>query len=219
MTTLAEVKTATKAAAKPTRKRAAVKPTKTAELIHIAAPNMVTVEIPIVGDSSLVCHAWDHKVVEMMLNKQMKGASGAKVAKDPHKDYLASLYEHPDGGYGFPMVAFKSAAVDACSYVHGLTKVAARGAFHLQGEFARIEGEPRMRQDMVRVGMGTADIRFRGEFPEWKTTLNVRMNVDVLSVEQLVNLLNIAGFSIGVGEYRPQKNGSWGMFHVDLESN
>ena len=34
------------------------------------------------------------------------------------------------------------------------------------------------------------------------------------SVEQIVNLFNVAGFGIGVGEARPQKNGSWGMFHV-----
>ena len=31
-----------------------------------------------------------------------------------------------------------------------------------------------MRSDMVRIGMGVADIRFRAQFCEWKTTFNVR---------------------------------------------
>jgi hypothetical protein len=29
-----------------------------------------------------------------------------------------------------------------------------------------------------------------------------------------VNLFNTAGFAIGVGEWRPQRDGSYGMFHI-----
>jgi hypothetical protein len=71
-----------------------------------------------------------------------------------------------------------------------------------------------MREDMVRVGMGSADLRYRGEFKEWKTTFSIRFNKNVLSIEQIVLLFNTAGFAIGVGEWRPEKNGSHGMFHV-----
>lgn len=35
-----------------------------------------------------------------------------------------------------------------------------------------------------------------------------------MSLEQIIGLLNVGGFSNGVGEWRPQKNGSYGMFHV-----
>ena len=40
-------------------------------------------------------------------------------------------------------------------------------------------------------------------------------NVNVLSVEQIINLFNVAGFGIGVGEWRPEKDGSYGLFHVE----
>lgn len=176
--------------------------------------NLQVAQITLVGDSSLICHNWDAKAVQEMLDKQTGKAKAAKEHKDPEKCFRASLYEHPEGGYGFPVVAFKSAAVDACSHVDGVTKVEARGAFHIQGEMAKIEGEPTMRKDMVRIGMGTADIRFRGEFKQWQTTLTVRYNANVLSLEQIVNLFQTAGFAIGVGEWRPQKDGSHGMFHV-----
>lgn len=45
-----------------------------------------------------------------------------------------------------------------------MTKVAARQAFHIEGDFAVIRGDaPKMREDMVRVGMGTAGKARQGE--------------------------------------------------------
>ncbi len=176
--------------------------------------NIQHMEIRLVGDSHLICHAWSLKARQLMLDAQMKKAKLAKEPKDPEADFRGSLYPHPDGGYGFPAVAFKSAAVDACSHVDGITKVEARGAFHIVSDMVKIDGDPQSRQDMVRVGMGTADIRYRGEFKEWSCKLRIRYNANVLSAEQIVNLLNTAGFAIGVGEWRPQRDGSFGMFHV-----
>jgi hypothetical protein len=185
------------------------------ERITIPEMNISQAKITLVGDSPLICHAWSKKAKQEMLGKQMKLAKAAKEAKDPEKDFQESLYAHPDGGYGFPAVAFKAAAVDACSHVADITKVLARGSFHINGELVKIDGKPTMREDMVRIGMGTADIRFRGEFKQWKTTFVVRYNKNVLSLEQIVNLFNTAGFAVGIGEWRPQRDGSYGMFHVE----
>lgn len=171
-------------------------------------------KVTLIGDSPLICHAWSDKAKKQMLDKQMKKAKSAKEAKDPEADYKASLYEHPDGGFGFPCVAFKSAAVGACRFSDGIKMTEARGAFHVDGELAKIDGTPSMREDMVRVGMGTADIRYRGEFKTWKATLTITYNADALSEEQIINLFNIAGFGVGVGEWRPEKDGSYGRFHV-----
>ena len=67
---------------------------------------------------------------------------------------------------------------------------------------------------MVKIAMGTADIRYRGEFKEWKASFILRYNANVIGPEQILNLFNTAGFAIGVGEWRPQRDGSFGMFHV-----
>jgi len=174
-------------------------------------------EITLVGDSPLICHKWADKAKKQMLDKQMKKAKSAKEAKDPEADYKGSLYEHPEGGYGFPCVAFKSSAVGACRFSDGIKMTEARGAFHVVGELVKIEGEPTMREDMVRVGMGTADIRYRGQFEKWSVRLLVSYNAAALSPEQIVNLFNIAGFGVGVGEWRPEKDGSYGRFHVASE--
>lgn len=182
--------------------------------ISIPRFDLRNLEIKLIGDAALICHAWSHKAKTEMLNKQMKKAKQAKEAKNPEQDFKDSLYQHPDGGYGFPSVAFKAAAVDACSHVDGITKVEARGAFHIDGDMVKITGKPTMREDMVRIGMGTADIRYRGQFDPWSVQIPIRYNAGVLSAEQIIHLFNVAGFGIGVGEWRPQKDGMFGLFHV-----
>ncbi|MFG1212015.1 hypothetical protein V5F72_24125 [Xanthobacter flavus] len=191
-------------------------------------------EVTVIGDAPLIVHAWSEKAKKEMLAKQTKAARGAKEAKDPQADYRAAMYRLADGGYGFPSVAFKAAAVTAATSVAGVTKVAARQAFHVVGEdvdvkgafegsstrlnLVRIEGaQSTMREDMVRVGMGTADLRYRPEFTRWFARLLVRYNANVLSESQILNLLNTAGFAVGVGEWRPEKDGQSGMFHVAAE--
>lgn len=191
------------------------KPKSAEQAITIPALDIKFLRLRIVGDSPLICHAWSEKAKRQMLDKQMKKAAQAKAAKNPEDDYRDSLYPHPEGGFGFPAVAFKAAAVDACSHIEGLTKVEMRGAFHIIGDLLKIEGDPSPREDMVRVGMGTADIRYRGEFREWAVELPIRYNARVLSPEQIANAFNTAGFAIGVGEWRPQRDGSFGMFHVE----
>lgn len=189
----------------------------TTSTIQLPRFDLRNMTIRLIGDAPLICHAWSHKAKTQMLDKQMKRAKAAKEAKDPEQDFRDSLYVHPEGGYGFPSVAFKAAAVDACSHVDGITKVEARGAFHINGDLLQIAGEPTMREDMVKIAMGTADIRYRGEFREWSVNIPIRFNAGVLSAEQIVHLFNVAGFGIGVGEWRPQRDGMFGLFHVAME--
>lgn len=205
---------------------------KSEEVIGVAIPEIEIQELTmkIVGDSPLIVHAWSEKAKKMMLDAQMKKASKGREVRDPFAEFCDSLYwlsdrpENPTmediqkATFGFPTVAFKSAAIDA-GYQQGVIpkKTTARGAFHLTGDFAIIDGEVNMREDMVRLsGPGrAADFRYRGEFKDWSTLLHVRYNKNAISAEQIVNLMNVGGFACGVGEWRPGKNGSFGMFHVE----
>lgn len=182
--------------------------------LELPAIKLQTLKIGVVGDSPLICHAWSEKAKKQMLDKQMKKAKGAKEAKNPKRDYEESLYPMPGGGYGFPAVGFKAAMISACRFAEGVKMTELRGALHIVGAMVKIDGKPSMREDMVRVGMGVADIRHRGEFKKWKATLLIQFNSSVISTEQIANLLNIAGFGVGVGEWRPERNGSFGRFHV-----
>lgn len=181
--------------------------------IELPPLNIQTVQFLLVGDSPLIVHAWSEKAKRQMLEKQMKKASKAKEAKDPEADYESCFYRTDDGGYGFPAIGVKAAMVSACRFVDAKMTVL-RGACHIDCEMLPVIGEPRPREDMVRVGMGTADIRYRPEFPEWRMPVTIKFNAAVISAEQIANLLNAAGFGVGIGEWRPEKNGSFGRFHV-----
>ena len=75
---------------------------------------------------------------------------------------------------------------------------------------------PVMREDMVRVGMGSADIRYRGEFDHWSAKLKVKYDKNgKFSLEQILNVINAGGAFCGIGEWRPEKDGQYGMYHVE----
>jgi len=171
------------------------------------------IKVTIVGDSPLITHAWSHKAKQMMLDKQMKKGTQAKEAKDPERDYEESLYRLPDGTCGFPAIGVKAAAIRGAKAL-GMVMVDMKGAFHIDAVLLKINGEPQMREDMVRVGMGTADIRYRGEFPVWSIDLPITYNARAISPEQIVAMLDAAGFGVGIGEWRPERNGQSGRFHV-----
>lgn len=184
------------------------------QAITLPPLNLQNIKLHLVGDSPLIVHAWSEKSRKQMLDKMLKKANAGRAMKEPEQEYRDSLYPHPDGGYGFPSIAFKSAAVDAASFVDGITKVMMRGAFHIPGELVKIDGEPTPREDVCRVGMGAADLRYRGEFKQWTADVSVQFNANAISAEQIANMFSIAGFSIGVGEWRPARDGQFGRFHL-----
>lgn len=200
---------------------------KTSTAIALPPLALEVVEIPIIGTSPLIVHAWSEKALRAMADKQQRKATKGREAKDPRADFIGSLYpldalpEAPTDEdlaacrYGFPAVAFKSAAVTACTSTGSITKIAARQAFHVVGEMVEIIGPPpAMREDVTRVGMGVADLRYRGQFDPWGAKVRVEINTAVISAEQIVNLFNLAGFAVGVGEWRPERDGGYGRFRV-----
>jgi hypothetical protein len=202
-------------------------PMKSTAVVTIPAPNLRNLRVLVVGDSKLICHRFGEKARKQMEDKQQRKARVARAERNPEEEYHASLYslEGKRGGpYGFPAAAFKHASLFACSHVEGVTKVQVKGAFHVLGDLvALIEpltgkpAQPRTQTDPVRIGMGTSSLAYRGVFDTWGAWLSIRYNANVMTAEQIVNLLNTAGFCSGIGEWRPsspKRPGGHGMFHV-----
>ena len=193
-------------------------------VVEIKPLKLETIQLEIEGQTELIMHRWSDKAKQMMLDKQMGKATEKKPKKDPEADYQSSMYRLDDGQPGFPASAFKAAIVGACRLFDGLPMTQAKIAIRVEGEMnahgeqlIRIEGEPRMREDMVRLETGVADVRHRAGFPAWSAVLPITYNASLLSLEQIVNLVNAAGFG-GVGEWRPSApksaSGSFGCFAV-----
>lgn len=218
------------------------------ELVEIRPIEIKKIRLKLVGDTPLIMHAWSEKAKREMLEAQMGKKKGkAKEPKNPVVDFIGSMYwldGKPEvenkmdleecekrfqdaikngARFGFPVTAFKQAAISA-AYRMGWSKdkVSLRGAFFIDSDedgMVEIESDaPIMREDMVKIGMGTADIRYRGEFRNWSVNLTISYNANgQYSLDNLVNMINAGGYICGIGEWRPERDGQYGMYHVMAE--
>lgn len=124
--------------------------------------------------------------------------------------------------FGFPATAIKKAAI-ATVYRSGLSKdkVSLQGTFFLAGEgenqLVQIKSPdlPVVRQDFVRVGMGSADLRYRPQFDTWNIDLVISHNENSsVKLKDVVNMINMGGQLNGIGEWRTERGGTYGSFHV-----
>ena len=181
-----------------------------------------TLTVPIVGTAPLLVHKFSEKAKRQMLDN-MQGRKSPKQAKDPKAEYEAAFYRLKDGDYGFPAIAFKAATVSASRfYGKSVTMTALRQFVFVHGEpsedgqqMVRIAGEPVMREDVVRVGMGGTDLRYRPQFSEWSTSLEVTYVTSALTRDSLLSLIDAGGLGVGVGEWRPEKKGDFGTYRID----
>lgn len=193
--------------------------------IEIARIGAESLSIPIVGTAPLIVHRWSDKAKRQMLDAQ-QGKKKIRENRDPVADFQSSLYRiATDDGerFGFPVLGFKAATIGAARfYDKSVTMTSLRQFMFFRGVMTKadtqqlvpIDGEPEMREDVVRVGQGT-DLRYRAMFPEWRTTLNVTFVSTALDRGSILSLIDAGGMGVGVGEWRPQRNGEFGTYQID----
>ena len=178
--------------------------------VEILEFNINEVVVPIVGISPLIIHAWSKKAMREIADKQAGKAKNRKhEIRVPDEDYEQAKHKSPEGWEGFPAAGFKAAMIRGAKMI-GLVMKDTQTSFFIKADceetqLVRINGKPRMRTDMVRVGMGSADIRYRPEYPEWSADLKVEFNSGVVSLDQIHLLIKAAGYGCGIGEMRPEK--------------
>ena len=157
------------------------------------------------------------------------------ITPKPEEDTPAAFEKAVEEGakFGFPLIAIKQAATAAC-YRAGLipNQVGMKTSFYLSAvdggntgsglELAVIESEkpPYCREDMVKVGgiNKTADLRYRPCFENWKIRLQINMVENGnFSMGSIINAINMSGFMNGIGEWRVERDGDFGRFHVEME--
>ena len=180
-----------------------------------------TLRVPLIGTTPLIVHRFSEKAKRQMLDT-MQGRKTPKAPKDPNVDYEGAFYRFEDGGTGIPVIAFKAATIGGARFYQAVTMKELKQFIFMRGEvgvdgqsLARIEGEPRMREDVVRVGRGGADLRYRPEYIEWRTVLTVTYVTSALTRNSLLSLIDAGGMGVGVGEWRPEKNGDFGTYQID----
>jgi hypothetical protein len=191
--------------------------------VEIKELDLRRVVIPIAGISPLIVHAWSEKAKKEIGGKQAGIATNRKhEIRDPEQEYEAAKHISPLGFEGFPAAGFKAAMVRGSKSL-GMVMKDVQTAFFIEADcqlsqLVKIDGESRFREDMVRVGMGSADLRYRPEYPEWSATLVIEFNNAVLSAAQVYQLVKTGGYTQGIGEMRPEKGKfNYGRFKLAQE--
>ena len=178
-----------------------------------------TLLVTIEGTSPLIQHQWSEKAREMMRAKKAGKKTKTREACNPQEEAESATYRTADGGFGVPVTAIKGALVSAAHKDIGVEKTLIRKSLFIKCDDANNVlpmtcSEPRIREDHVKVGMSQADLRYRPEFTEWEVPLLIEYNTDNLTPGDIINLLNLAGFGVGICEWRPEKGGDCGRFQV-----
>lgn len=180
-----------------------------------------SVELRITSLSPLIQHQWSTKAKEMMRQKHAGKKTKTREVRDTAGEAEEAAYKTQDGLYGIPAMALKSAIIGAAHKDLGVEKTLVRKALFIACDDRNgvIPFDPqieyRTREDCVRVGQGSADLRYRPEFTEWGCVVRFELDSELLKTSDLINLIDRAGFGVGIGEWRPEKGGEFGRFEVD----
>lgn len=183
-----------------------------------------TIKFRIKGTSPLIMHKWSEKAKIQMREKQQAGKkTKSRDLREPEKEAKEATYTTADGSIGIPGMAFKSALVTAAHKDIGVEKTMVRKAIFLvcddPEKVLPIECEPPfVLESMVRVGMGSADLRYRPQFNQWSCDIALEVDSELLQQGDVLALVSRAGFGVGICEWRPEKGGEFGRFDIDESS-
>lgn len=201
-------------------------------------PRFRPFRIWIVGDTPLITHAWSEKARREMLQKQVKATKGGKEARDPQADFVSSLYDMGGNGFGFPATGVKNCILSSAHRDKGIPRTSVMSALWIDAEMVRTRpalagaicdmplvriwgGDPEMREDMVKIGSGLnkiANLAYRAQFTVWAMKITGRFNESVITPEALAFLIQESGMASGLGEWRNERRGLFGAFHLATEA-
>ena len=191
------------------------------ETIAIQKMVLGTLKLKIVGRSPYLPEPMDMAVLDRYDNKKAKKNFKKDDISEEEKS-KAKYYFTDDGKKGIPARAFYNAMVRASSYLidkrdGGMRNV--REGITVKGDILPLKYS----KEETKIHWGrTSGISkaprkiIRNAFYDWSAIVEIEYNKAQLSAEQIVNILNWAGFHIGVGGFRKEHTGNFGMFSVEV---
>lgn len=172
--------------------------------------------VDIIGITPLLMEKMDMDVVERYNLKKGKKLS-EKDNKIEEEKYDAKKHFTDDGKIGFPATGFLKGMVEVAPYIDGMDKKRVRGSVRILGDIIPIKYKSETKD--VKWGKTSGITKaprkiIRPKFNDWSCKLEIVYNSTNLSAEQIINLVNWAGFQMGIGGFRPEHSGNFGQYEV-----
>lgn len=182
---------------------------------------LLAITIRAMEGSTLIVHRLDPKTVDEFTSRET-GKTKKKKLRDFDKEYKSCFHYTRDGKYGFPISGVMGAMLDAAVTL-GIPKTHIKRSIRIRGDIVELKyDELNRRVDNPKRGgqSGAPDVRHRPEFINWSMDLMLQYDADIISPDQIINLINQGGFCSGIGDWRPSSPkskslGTHGMFEVE----
>lgn len=184
--------------------------------LKLPLPEFTTFRVRLEGTTPLITDSFSEDAKRKLAESQSGAAKQKPAPRDPNREFENSAYRTPDGGYGIPKLAFRKAIQTGAMRMTDVKGTEALAAFQIDtpDELLPLECEaPTMRTDHV-VRMGRGNLAYRAEFFPWAVVLPVKLDEEVVSLDQFIHILAKAGMGVGIGNWRPEKKGDNGLWQV-----
>jgi hypothetical protein len=190
--------------------------------IHIESVRTETIALALMGTTPLIFNRMSEKAKTDVLFPKPRKTSAEKQASlkhNPMQEFAASAYTLPDGDALLAVMAtaIKGAMRTAALDLPGASKAQIGRLVYVRGDYVPVYGIPQLFMSVVRqAGIVRApDIRTRAIVPEWAVLAQITYVVPMLNPTAIANLLNAAGITVGIGDFRQEKGaGNYGLFRV-----
>lgn len=187
---------------------------------------MKRIQVTLTGITPLLHHRMpEEDVMALLGSKTVKKKE--KEIKTPREIAQRHAYVSTDGQFCIPSSYLSGALISVASdykqknSAKKSLKGVIAGVVVPETEFAMLTDEKgqAIKDFEVDIKKGTnhragAVAICRPRFDKWQTSIVIRLNEDLVSMETLHNLLNDAGTRSGIGSFRVQKGGYYGQFQV-----
>ncbi len=187
--------------------------------IFLKPLDIASIQVSLEGTTPYMPEPMDMAVLDRYDKKKSKQVYDKDDISEEDKA-KEKYYFTKDGEKGIPARAFYNAMIRASRYLidktdGGMGRV--REAITVHGDilpltYDRVEQITHWGRTAGRTQSPRKIIR--NAFYGWGVTLDIDYNAEQLSAENILNILNWAGFHIGVGAFRKENSGNFGLFKI-----
>lgn len=201
------------------------KKSKATSIDAITPPQMAILHLAIQGIAPLMVCRFSEKAMNTMREKHEAGsvAKSKKVreARDFDADFQAARHLSREGWDGVNASAFRNAVIDVCRVANFKMTHAKLALFVEADGFDKVDGVPLVKIESeadpvactmaVRNATGVMDLRVRPRWDVWMMKPRIRFDMNVLTAQDVMNLMTRVGHQAGIGEGRPNSRAGAGM--------
>jgi len=171
-------------------------------------------DVPIRGNTDLLMERDDGTCAKYY--ETLKTGGVVKKDKRTEEEKVPGKIHHTENGedVAFPSGGFSTAMRKVAYSIDKMMSMKVKGSVRFLEPMVPIKYD-----EMVIASHGGKREKvpcriLRPLFKNWAAVLKIKYNDDIISLEQIVNLINRAGVERGLGGFRPEKGGEYGQYEV-----